>query len=117
MLKEFDENRPITLPTPAERTTVPTVMSRNFLRQNAVEDKDRMCQPGEQHGVSEKISGLINSLYTAYAMPAPMPKVKIIPATTTVVERRAFLLITSASTSRPTSKRNRQNPIFVTIPS
>jgi hypothetical protein len=39
------------------------------------------------------ISGLINALYTACAIPTPIPKSKIIPARATVADRRAFRLV------------------------
>ena len=118
LLQEFNENIPISFPTPAERTTIPTVVSRSFssvrMRQRTGKAVIEYATPVNNMKWVKTISGLINSLYTACAIPAPILKGKIIPARATVVERRAFLLITSVSISRPTRKRNRQSPMFAT---
>jgi hypothetical protein len=116
--QKFNENIPISFPTPAERTTIPTVVSRSFssvrMRQRTGKAVIEYATPVNNIKWVNTISGLINSLYTACAIPAPMPKGKIIPARATVAERRAFRLITPASISRPTRKRKRHSPILAT---
>jgi hypothetical protein len=102
LARKFNENIPISFPTTAERTTVPTLVSRRFrsvrMRQRTgkavTEDPTPVNNMKSNNMKSVKtISGLINSLYTACGIPAPIPKGKIIPAMVTVADRRAFRLV------------------------
>ena len=117
ILEKFNENRPMKLPTPAKRKTI-TVVSRSFssvtMRQRTGKAVIECATPVNDMEWVKTISWLINSLYTACAIPAPAPKGKMIPTKEMMVEKQAFLLITSASMSRPTRERNRQSPIFAT---
>jgi len=108
----------MSFPTPAERTMIPTVVSRSFssvkMRQRTGKAVIEYATPINNMKWVNAISGLTNSLYTACAIPAPIPKGKAIPARATVAERRAFLLITPESISSPTMNRKRQSPMCAT---
>jgi hypothetical protein len=57
MLQKFNENIPISLPTPGERTTVPTVVSRSFssvrMRQRTGKAVIEYVTPAKQHEMGE----------------------------------------------------------------
>ena len=127
----------MSLPTPAESTTMPTVVSSSLssvrIRHRTGNAVMEYATPVNSMKLVNFTEESINVLYSGTASPAPKPgddgyldRVKIltqivhvpkgihIPANATVTERRALRLITAASISRPTRKRKRQRPIFAT---
>ena len=109
---------PISFPTPADNTTIPTVVSKSFNSDNILQRTGKAvienATPAKSMKCVNWISGFMNSLYIACERPAPMPNGRTMPARATVADRRTLRLITATSISRPTRKRKRQRPILAT---
>ena len=91
---------------PAERTTIPTIVSSNF---NSVKILQRTgntvieyATPMNSMKCMNLMLWLMNSLYITMASPELIPNGKTIPANATVADKLALCLITPASISRPT---------------
>lgn len=108
----------ISFATPAESTTIPTVVSSscNSVRMRHSTGKaviENATPVNSMKWVNSMLESM-NSLYRGTANPAPMPKGTIIPARATVTESRALRLMTVPSISRPTRKRKRHRPMLAT---
>ena len=109
----------ISLPTPADKTTIPTVVSSNLssvrmrhrtgnaVIENATPLKSMKC-------VYDTCEESMKCLYRGTASAAPNPNGKMMPAAATVMERRALRRIIAASISSPMIKRKRHNPMLAT---
>lgn len=102
------------LPTPAERTTMPTVVSRSL---SSVRMRQRTGKAVMENATPVKSIKCVKAMlwsmkwwYTGTANAEPRPNGRIIPARATVKDILAFRLIIEPSISRPTRKRNRQRP-------
>ena len=109
----------ISLPTPADKTTIPTVVSSSLssvrmrhstgkaVMENATPVKSMKC-------VYDTCEESMKCLYRGIASAAPSPNGTMTPAAATVMERRALRRMIAASISSPIIKRNRHSPMFAT---
>lgn len=106
----------ISFPTPAESTTMPTVVSNSLssvrIRQSTGKAVIEKATPAKSMKYVNLMLSLMNCLYRGTESPAPMPKGSTIPARATVADSRAFFLITVLSISSPTRKRKRHKPML-----
>ena len=109
---------PMSLPTPALSTTIPTVVSNNFnsvkILHNTGNAVIEYATPVNNIKYVNLMLWSMNSLYTAWAMPAPIAKGRTMPARATMAERRALRLTTVESISSPTRNRKSTSPMLAT---
>lgn len=106
----------MSFPTPAERTTMPTVVSKSFssvkIRQRTGKAVMEYATPVNNMKWVNLTDWSMKVLYRGTARAAPKPKGMVIPARATVADRRALRLMTEESISRPTRNRKRQSPML-----